>query len=48
MNRPANLRARLCAFIAEAHANGREIGEDTEPARSGTVESYGKIGAAAN
>ena len=43
MSWPTDLRARLCAFIAETHANGRKIGEDTELVRSGIVESYGFV-----
>ncbi|MFQ5955289.1 MAG: phosphopantetheine-binding protein [Kiloniellales bacterium] len=43
MSQPTDLRPRLCAFIAETHANGREIGEETELVRSGIVESYGIV-----
>lgn len=43
MSEPPEIRARLRAFIAETHANGREIGDDTELVRSGIVESYGIV-----
>ncbi len=43
MSEPPELRSRLCAFIAESHANGREIGDETELVRSGIVESYGMV-----
>ena len=37
------MRSRLCSFIAESHANGQEIGDETELVRSGIVESYGMV-----
>ncbi len=43
MHQLTDLRPRLCAFIAETHANGRVIGEETELVRSGIVESYGIV-----
>lgn len=43
MSEPPELRSRLCAFIAESHANGQEIGDETELVRSGIVESYGMV-----
>ena len=43
MSEPPELRSRLRAFIAETHANGQEIGDETELVRSGIVESYGLV-----
>ncbi len=43
MSEPPELRSRLRAFIAETHANGQEIGDETELVRSGIVESYGIV-----
>jgi len=43
MSEPPELRSRLRAFIAETHANGQKIGDQTELVRSGIVESYGIV-----
>ena len=43
MSEPADLRARLCAFIAKTYANNREISDETELVDSGIIDSSGII-----